>query len=544
MSESTASVRHEPLPLGVGPGMSAFARALRTGAGDALRFLAAPPRDDEGWVHYLDSAAAAAPEMPDDLVERLAQRQEAIGAGAQAIANARSLGTGALAVVTGQQPGLLGGPLLTFHKAAGAIALAHRLDGVGGKRVVPVFWLASEDHDLDEANRAVLIDRQGQARRLRVPLEPDGRSLMDIELESEEALALAAEVRALLPETERGVAAASMAADGRSGRFDQACLRALLEVFGDSGLIVVEPPVLAPQVGVTYAWLLDHAATIQTAIATCGRELESAGLPAPLAPREGATALFFRERPGGPRLRVGLQRDGTLTLRDQPVDRSVGALKQLLLDEPMRGSGNVAGRVFVQNRHLPVVAYIAGPTEIAYQAQLRAAHETLGAFFPLALPRPEATWIDAKSASALGSFGRTPADVLAGDLEVPGGTDSALDEALERIRARLAALDDEAAALLERGGRGADALRRAFERTTAAWAKAEKAVQAGFEADAGVGRARWERMLGMLRPLGKPQERQLSPWSLVARHGLDAVRRGLEHLDPLAPVHHILHLEG
>ena len=326
--------------------------------------------------------------------------------------------------------------------------------------------------------------------------------------------------------------------------FDTWCLRALLEVFGDSGVVVVEPPVLALDVGTTYTWLLDHAAAISESINACGRELELAGLPAPLSPPAGATALFLREEAAGPRLRVGLPGDGRVTLRDQPASMDATALREMLSADPMRGSGNVAGRVFVQNRHLPVLAYIAGPTEIAYQAQLRAAHEALGCFFPLALPRPEGTWVDAKTDAVLAAFGTTAAAVLAGAVEAPRGEDPALESGLAGISAHLAAIEGEAGDLLARPGQGAGALRRALERTAAAWAKAEKSVRAAFEADAGVGRARWERMLGLLRPLGKPQERLLNPYSLVARHGMEAVRAGLGTLDPLPAVHHLLHLEG
>ncbi len=530
--------------MGQGPAMSAFAQALRSGKGDALRFLDAAPGDDAGWRSYLDRAAEASSDVSVELAERLAARQHALGAGSQAVANARALADGALAVVTGQQPGLLGGPLLTFHKAAGAIALARRLDGIAGRRVVPVFWLASEDHDLDEANRAGLLDRQGQLRKLRLPLAADGRSVMDVHVPSDTLDAFMADVRASLPETERGHVAEALAAPVAGEDFATWCARSLLAVFGDAGLVMVEPPVLAPDVGPTYAWLLDNAEAIQESIATRGTALEDAGLPAPLAPKPGETTLFFREREGGPRLRVGLTPDGALTLRGEPSSMSRDELRATLLADPMRGSGNVAGRVLVQNRHLPVVAYIAGPTEIAYQAQLRAAHETLGRFFPLALPRPEGTWLDTRASDVLEAFGRTPADVLAGAIEPPAADDHELAEALRSLAAQMAELEERAAGLLDRGGRGAEALRRALDRTAQTWSKAEASIRAAFEADAGVGRARWARMLNLIQPTGKPQDRVLSPLSLIARHGVDAVRQGLASLDPLLPVHHLLHLEG
>lgn len=526
--------------------MGAFARALRTGEGEALRFLPAPPRDDAGWAALLARTAEAAPTVPPELAADLASRQRSLGAGERAYDNARALAdeaNPALAVVTGQQAGLFGGPLLTFHKAAGAIALARKLDGLDGRRVVPVFWLASEDHDFDEANRAVVIDRAGQARGLRLDVPADGRSTMHVEVPEAESAALLAELAEVLPATARGGAVVDALA--REPGEDPAtwAARALLAVFGDSGLVLVEPPVLTPYVGATYAWLLDHAESIRASIHAAGEALVAAGLPAPLHPQApDATPLFFRREATGPRLRVGLDGDA-VTLRDEPAGMDRAALRAQLLEHPEQGSGNVVGRVFVQNRHLPTLAYVAGPSEIAYQAQVRAAAEAVGQPFPLALPRPHATWIDAKTRAALEAFDLPLAAVLVGGTPPDDEEDAALEAGLADVRAAIDRLEDAAAALLARGGRGADAVRRGLARLEQAWAKAEPGVRKGFEADAGVGRARWARALALLMPHGKPQDRLLSPWSLIARHGLEPIRSGLASLDPLRPAHHLVHLD-
>ena len=525
--------------------MSAFARALREGTGDALRFLDPPPSDDDGWRALLARTAASVAPVPADLAEALAARQVALGAGARAEANARALADPeqpALAVVTGQQAGLLGGPLLTFHKAAGAIALARKLDGLDGRRVVPVFWLASEDHDFDEANRALVMDRAGQARGVRLDVAADGRSAMHVDVPEAASAALLSELSALLPDTDRGHDVIDALA--REPGEDPATWagRCLLALFGDSGLVMVEPPVLAPWVGETYAWLLDHAEPIRDAIRTTGEALEAAGLPAPLHPQaDDASPLFFRREPTGPRLRVGVQGDD-ITFRDEPAGMDRAALRALLLAHPEQGSGNVVGRVFVQNRHLPTLCYVAGPSEIAYQAQVRAAAEAVDAWFPLALPRPEATWIDPKTEDALAAFGLNAADVLAGAEPPAREVDAALIDELARFKAALGSLDDAAADLLARGGRGADAVKRSIDRLEQTWAKAETGIHKAFEADAGVGRARWARALALLQPHGRGQDRLLSPWSLVARHGIDVVRAALDSLDPLRPVHHLVHL--
>jgi bacillithiol biosynthesis cysteine-adding enzyme BshC len=542
------AVRVEHLGPAEGPGTSAFARALRSGEGAPLAFLPAPPADEAGWARALERAAAAVPRVPPELAERLAARQAALESGPRAEANARALAdprAPALAVVTGQQPGLLGGPLLTLHKAAGALALARHLDGVGGFRVVPVFWLASEDHDADEANTATLLDRHGQPRRLRLPVEGDGRSLIDLPVPPEASAALEAELAGVLPDTSRGRAARALAARRDGEDFATWAARILAGLLGDSGLVVVEPLELTPWVGATYDWLLEHAAPIREAIGTSARALRAAGLAAPLGePEPDATPLFLRPEPGGRRLRVGLDPAGRVTLRDEPGDLDAQALRALVRAEPLRASGNVVGRVFVQNRHLPVLAYVAGPTEIAYWAQLRAAHQALGLLCPLALPRPEATWTDAKTDAALAAQGLDVAALLRHEpLPDPAPAGAAIPEVAE-VEACLERAAGVAEAHAARRGPAAAALGRAVAAVRRAWEKALPGVRAALDQDAVVGAQRLARALAFLQPRERTQERVLSPLSLVARYGVEALRLGLKSLDPLRPGHHVVHLEG
>ena len=542
MTVSGPGVRAEQVPLGRGPAMGAFAAALRTGEGPALDFLEALPSDGAAWERLMHAARAGAHGLPAGYGDVLTARQRALGTGPRAEEHAALLAGEApvLAVVTGQQPGLLGGPLLTFHKVAGAIALARRLDGVAGIRVVPVFWLASEDHDWDEANRALVIDRRGQPAALQLEGEADGRSLMDVDVPEEASDRLLEELRERLPDTDRGRAACELAVRAPDEPFATWCARCLVRVFGDAGLVVVEPDRLLPHVGSALATLVREGAQIMDAVRVSGRALRRAGLPGPLDPEDGKLPVFVRAQSGGPRLRAS-ERDGRVLFREAPTDLDVEGLARLLEDHPLRGSGNVVGRVFVQNQSLPVLAYVAGPTEIAYHAQLRAAHEAVGRWFPQPVPRPEATWIDRKGGETLEAFGLDVAAMLGG--ASPSVEASDAEAEIAAFEAWLAGAPDAAAPLTARGGQGGAAVRRALDRLRAAWEKAAPGVRAAFQADEGVGRARWQRAVDLLVPRGRPQERLLSPLSLIARHGVEPVRQGLTLLDPLPAAHTVLHLE-
>jgi len=506
----TARVGIERLPPASAPG--------------PLALLPPIPEDDAAWESAMDAARARGIRLPAAFVEALALRQRELGAGPSAEEAARRLGEdGALVVVAGQQPALLGGLLLAFHKAAGARHLARRLDARSATPVVPVFWLASEDHDLDEANRLLLLDREGEARRLRLDLEPDRRSLFDVPVDEVAAKALLAEAGALLPDTDRAREALSLAGGAPvGGDLATWCARSFAALLGDAGIVVLEPQLLLPYAGEVFADLSAEAAPITTALRQGGAALRAAGLAPPLDPPDDYVPLFLRREVGAPRERA--PREPRLASR--------------LRAEPALAGGDVVGRVFVQNRLLPVLAALGGPTELAYLVQVRAAHEAVGRPFPLAVPRPEATWVDAKTERTASAFGTTVAHLLAeGVPEARPASATELGDALEAWRRRLL---EAPRALADAGGEVTAALARARGRLEDAWRKAARDLEAAAARDAGVGARRWARLRNVLRPRGRPQERALSAVSLVARLGPEALREGLDGLDPLEPGHHLL----
>lgn len=533
-----SGVRVTRLPLMERPQARDLSSGLRQGAAWATAFLEGVPQDGGAWTPHLDAAAGVSVSVA--LAEKLAGRQQALGAGGRAEANARDLAqAGSVVVVTGQQPGLLGGPLLTLHKVAGALSLARRLDTPGGRRVIPVFWLASDDHDLDEANRAVLLDRKGQARRLSLPVTADGRSLRHVEVPEAESQRLEAELAKVLPATPRAAAGIAGIARRPGESFAAWCARALLAQLGDSGLVLLEPELLEPWLGPELVVLAEQASAIASAISAAGESLRAAGLSAPLAPAPNQLALFLRDGPEGPRRRLSADPEGTIQVSGAGPLTLPGLCARLRSD-PASASPDAVGRVFVQNALLPVVAYIAGPTEIAYLAQVRRAHQALGRRFPLALPRPTATWIDAKTQAALDAFGWSIERALA-QAHAPAPplhADAALEAVLSQVDRHLRDLPGPGEGDL--GARTQAALERALESLEQGWQKARQEILRASESDAGVGRARWVRAWNLLRPLDRVQERTLCGLSLSARYGPDALRQGASHLDPLQACHFVL----
>ncbi len=451
-----------------------------------------------------------------------------MGAGPAAERAAAALATGARAVVTGQQPGLFGGPLLVLHKALGALAHARRL-AAPGRPVVAVFWVAADDHDWDEVNAATVTDATGQARALALDARGDGRSVGDVALDAATVDAALAALAAALPATDRARDAVTLARPAAVptdlGAWATTVLTRLL---GDTGLVFVTPRLLAPWSGDLYARLVTDAAAIGAAVRAEGERLRGTGAPAPLAPRPDEAPLFLRDGPGGRRQRVGFDGD-RVRLRGEASPHTRAGLASLVRSSPHLASADVVGRVLLQDALLPVDAYVAGPTEAAYLRQVAPAHAVLGIQAPSILSRPSAAWLDARAAAALTDAGLTVDAVLAGATPPPAPTPAddadaaqlrALAAAAEAVRVRREAEPGVPRAL-------ADAVRSLH-------AAADAHVRAtGAAGELVVARA--TKAVAALRPRGVPQERVLSPLSLVARHGLDAVRAACGDLDRWAP---------
>jgi bacillithiol biosynthesis cysteine-adding enzyme BshC len=317
---------------------------------------------------------------------------------------------GTFAVVTGQQPGLLTGPLYTIYKALTAILLCERLSAARPERFVPVFWMATEDDDLEEVRRAWFIDPQNELRAVEFPAGPEaaGRSVGTLPLEAPlEVLAaplleqlpdtgFRAEVRALLQET--------YAAAGTLGEW---FARLLTRLFAETGLILYDPlePRLRALMAPVLEPILDDPLAANAAANAAGDRLAELGYPRQTH-RAGDRCPFYVYREGR-RERVAYQ-DGRFLLG---VDRyRVEDLQAWLATEPERFSTSLILRPVVQDALLPTGVFIGGPGELSYLAQLRGVYAAAGVAPPLLLPRLSATLVEPKVARTLHRYGLTAAD--------------------------------------------------------------------------------------------------------------------------------------
>ena len=323
---------------------------------------------------------------------------------------------GSVAIVTGQQAGLFTGPLYTIHKALTVIKLADCLRGQGVE-AVPVFWVASEDHDYEEVNHCQVIDREGQLKRIEYeasghkPDQPVGQVLLceSINQTIDELIAQLA-TSEFTPALERDLRESYETGAG----FAEAFSRLMARLFRDYGVVLLDPldeelkQVAAP----LYSRAIEKSGEIARALVERSRDLEEAGYHAQIKVSEDMVPLFIMD--DGRRSAITQREDGHFTVKGSDRTFSKEELIELAARCPSCFSPNVTLRPVVQDYLLPTAAYIGGPAEIAYFAQLRAVYETLERQEPCVLPRASFTIVEGRHQKTMKKYGLELRDFFEG----------------------------------------------------------------------------------------------------------------------------------
>jgi bacillithiol biosynthesis cysteine-adding enzyme BshC len=384
----------ECFPITVLPHMSQIYRdylAMADSAGDAVvrRWYGAEPFGGK-WTGRSEPLKHA-----DVLADLLDQQAVEFGASDAAKANIAKLWSGARAVVTGQQVVLFGGPLLTILKAATAVVRAREATRATGVEHVPIFWMATEDHDLPEVDQVSLLTKTS-VETLRVGLKvahavPVGGVVPGPTLEA--VLERAAELLEFAPVSE-WLRECYLPKDGVRPTLALAFGRLIAKIFADQGLIVIDAASRGfHALGAdTLRYAIEHAAELQQALMTRSEELVKAGYHAQVLVAEGASLLFLLDEKTGER--VALRRSAEGQWRAGGRVYSTTQLIQILETAPERLSPNALLRPVFQDTLLPTAAYVGGPAEVAYFAQSAVLYEAiLGRITPV-LPRLSATLLE------------------------------------------------------------------------------------------------------------------------------------------------------
>jgi len=374
------------------PGVRPLAAAYAAGTPEIAPFFNGLPGDDDAWNAAVSAARAAHPDRP--VIEALTAQLAGRGApNAAKEALARLADPTTVAVVTGQQAGLFGGPLYTLLKAITALRLARRLEANRGVPAVAVFWVDAEDHDLDEIRSCEVIGPDGQPAAVSIALPPSaaGTPASTVTL-GNESNTLLDQLSALLASTDftESLLGKLRTAYGPGHGLVEGFARWLEQLLGRHGLVVFDASDPAAKQHVADLFEREITTKGHTAVlaSSAGEALEAAGFHAQVTPKPNSLALFVTD---GTRQAVRCD-DDELLVGDTKLSRE--ALLARLATDPTAFGPNVLLRPLVQDRLFPTVCYVAGPNELAYLAQLKDVYAHFDIPMPLVANRLTATLVD------------------------------------------------------------------------------------------------------------------------------------------------------
>ncbi len=465
------------------------------------------------------------PDVRRDVCEILREQNRKWGSDASIERSLDQLAGGAVAIVAGQQVGLFSGPSYTVYKALTALRLAADLSAAG-TAAVPVFWLATEDHDVAEIEHVLwparagvedlelTVDRAGGRRVGEISLGETVRALVERAASATDG-ADAAKVARMLEESYRP-----------QETFGSAFGKLMARTFAGRGLILLDPlwrglhRLAAP----VYRAAIDQHAELGRALAARGKALAGAGYHAQVKVTERSTLLFVSVN--GERVPLRAKNDEFVLGRETVTKAD---LEARLATERDAFSPNVLLRPVMQDTLLPTAAYIAGPAEVAYFAQASAVYKRLSVGMPVIFPRASVTLVDKRRRQLLNKYGLEFRDILRGRAYVGSRMEQthlpkaltakfvkgekALEKLLNEVLAPITLLDATLGGALDTARR-----KMLFQ-----FAKLRGKAARAAALREGVIDAHEKELLGQLYPGGELQERSLCFLPTIAAQGFEVL---------------------
>jgi bacillithiol biosynthesis cysteine-adding enzyme BshC len=426
---------------------------------------------------------------------------------------------------------LFSGPAYAIYKALTAVQIAEELTR-SGIPAVPVFWMATEDHDIDEVRTATWFD-QGKLRRFELPVVEAGRPVGGISLGAE-VESFAREAAELLSDQGSDLLAEYLRESYRPGEtYGSAFARLFTRLFAQQGLILMDPldqglhRVATP----LYQHALAERDAVNEKLLQRGKDLDRVGFDAQVKVTSRSTLLFYL---GDGVRQVITASNGKFQAGDKSWPRD--ELIHLTHAEPGKFSPNALFRPVVQDYLLPTAAYVGGPAEISYFAQSEVIYRHLLGRMPVMLPRAGFTLVDAKAAKLLRRYGLTVEDVWAGPqslrhkmegASVPKGLSKTFERDQKQIQKMLTQLGKQIAKL-DPTLKGT--VERAKQRIEFHLEKLRQKAGKAQDQKAGLILAHMQYLESLLYPHKALQSRELCLLPFLARWGAS----GLSELQKLA----------
>ncbi|MHC0037269.1 bacillithiol biosynthesis cysteine-adding enzyme BshC [Pseudoneobacillus sp. C159] len=336
-------------------------------------------------------------------------------------------------VIGGQQAGILTGPLYSIHKVISIIKLAEEKEKILNVPVIPVFWIAGEDHDYQEVNHVYLPHGQKLAKKVYPDKIANKKMVSDIELNEELCQTWMEEILEVLGEAEytHEIQHFVQKAISQSKDFVDFFAYIIMELFKDKGILLVDSanPDLRKIEKAYFLDFINYHREISIALFRQQEEILSNGFSLTIESAKNSANLFYYEEKYNERLLLEFNEDTNLFMsKKNNVSFSLDELTTISNDFPERLSNNVVTRPLMQELLFPTLAFIAGPGEIAYWGELKKVFELFEMKMPPIVPRLNISFLERAVESDIFDLGLTIEEVLR------SGTSSAVESFFSSVK--------------------------------------------------------------------------------------------------------------
>jgi bacillithiol synthase len=481
------------------------------------------------WLKEETSAVRYDDARREQVAAILERQNKGWSASPQTFENIARFRDGASAVVTGQQVGLFGGPLFSIFKALSTVKLANEAT-TAGSNCVPMFWLATTDHDLDEISHVSILGPDGSLQSFTTPTQGSNEAPVG-------ALTFGAEIEAVVDSVAQSLGDSEVTLVLRDSyrpgeNFGSAFGRLFSHLFAEWGVVLLDAsdPELHQIAQPIYRAAIERAAELDDALLARGRKLEVAGYHQQVKVTPSSTLLFTLR--DGARVPVHRRPNGSAEPDFLVADEKIPQTELLrgIASAPHHFSANVLLRPVLQDYLLPTLAYVGGAAEVAYFGQAAVVYKALRGRVTPIVPRFSATIVEAKPKALLERYGLAVPDVFQGadglqarlarhslppDLQAAfERADSSLKQSLAAIRQSLERLDKT---LVEAAVNAGSKMQYQLEQLRSRAARAELR-QSEVLARHG------ELLSNALYPHKALQERGIGGVYFISRHGTELLR--------------------
>lgn len=355
-------------------------------------------KDETSWQIVMDKVKERNSDY-SEIAQILKRHNADLGADEKTIENIEKLASGnAFTVVTGQQVGIFTGPLYTIYKAMTAIKLSQYLAEKYHADFIPIFWIESNDHDIEEINHTYVLNSNSDLVKFEYKpsqYTPDC-SVKDV-IVDDGFTDLINNLEKTLPNTEfkkdvfEIIRKSYLPSQSLSYGFGWM----MSKLFSKYGLVFIDPSdpsVKNLMVPVLQKEIESPLKSVEI-VNSAGEKLRSLGYESQIEKSNDSTCLFIEEN--GARRKLFF-RGGNYEIDSTDIKLSKSQLLETLLIAPWRFSPNVALRPVVQDYILPTVTYVAGPGEASYFAQLKGLYDYMNVNMPIIHPRVGFTIVESK----------------------------------------------------------------------------------------------------------------------------------------------------